>query len=200
MANVNAPMGLSPVQYLNGSPYNGQARLYFISSGDGNAFAIGDPVASSGSGDDNGVAGVTLATAGTGNPIRGVIVSMGGLVRGGPMVDPTNLNTTIIPATKTKNYYVLVADDPHIIFEVQEDNAGTAFTKSEIGLNANLKAGTNNGFVSSWVVDNAGETTTATLQVRLLGLVQRPDNAFGIAAKWLVKINNHELMAGTVGL
>ena len=55
MANTNKPMGLSPVQYLNGSPWNGQARQYYIPSANTSAFAIGDPVASSASADANGV-------------------------------------------------------------------------------------------------------------------------------------------------
>jgi len=200
MSNTNAPFGLSPVQHLDGSPWNGRGRLYFIASDDSNAFAIGDPVKSSGSGDANGVPGVTLASAGTGNAVRGVILSMGGIKEGGPYADPTNLNTTIIPATKSQAYYVLVCDDPNTIFEIQETNSGTALTKDEIGLNANLKSGTNNGFVSGWTLDNSGETTTSTLQLHLLGLARRPNNAFGLAAKWLVMINNHELKAGTSGL
>lgn len=198
MANVDRPSGLSPVRFLSGASYNGQANLYYIPSSDGNAFAIGDPVASAGSADSNGVASVTLATAGTGNPVRGVIVGWG--TKEGLMADPANLDSLIIPATKTKAYYVMVADDPNVIFEIQEVSGGTALTAAEVGLNANLVAGTNNGYVSGWEVNNSGEAVTATLQVRLLGLARRSDNAFGEHAKWLVKINNHELAAGTVGL
>lgn len=198
MANVNQPKGLWPTQYLNGAPWNGQARLYFIASTDANAYAIGDPVASSGSADTNGVPGVTLATAGAGNAVRGVIVGCG--TAEGLMADPNNLNTTVIPATKSQNYYVMVADDPNILFEAQEVGTGTALTAAEVGLNANLLAGTNNGYQSGWQIDNSGEGTGATLQVRLMGLVRRQQNAFGAYAKWLVKINNHELAAGTAGV
>lgn len=193
MANVNAPMGLAPVCYLSGAPWNGQARVYCIpDTDDTNAYAVGDPVASAGSADADGIPTVTLATAGTGNAIRGVIVGTG--------VDPSNLNTTVIPATKSKAYYVLVADDPNILFEVQEIGTGTALAATEIGLNANLSSGTNNGYVSGWLLDNSGETTTNTLQVKLMGLVQRPGNAFGAYAKHLVLINNHELRAGSTGV
>jgi len=157
-------------------------------------------MASAGSADAAGIPTVILATAGTGNPIRGVLVSAGGTVYGGAFADPTNLNTTVIPATKTKAYYVLVVDDPNVIFEVQEVSGGTAFTATEVGLNANLVAGTNNGYVSGWEVNNSGETTTATLQVRLLQLAPRRDNVFGEHAKWWVLINNHELRIGQVGL
>lgn len=198
MPNANRPSGLSPVQFLTGATWNGQARTYFIASTDTNAFAIGDPVASSGSADSNGVPGITLATAGTGNPIRGVIVGLG--TEESLMADPDNLNTTVVPATKTKAYYALVADDPGIIFEAQEIGTGTALTAAEVGLNANLVAGANNGYLSGWQIDNSGEGAGSTLQVRLLGLARRQDNAFGQYAKWLVKINNHELAAGTAGI
>ena len=44
MANANKPFGLKPVSYLNGSPYNGQARLYSVASGNATALYVGDPV------------------------------------------------------------------------------------------------------------------------------------------------------------
>lgn len=198
MANSNVPFGLAPVQYLSGAPWSGQARLYYIASTDTNAFFVGDPVASSGDGSADGVAGVTLGTAGS--AIRGVIVSMGGLQDGGFLGDPNNLNSVSIPATKTKNYYVLVADDPAIIFEAQE--TGTALTSADIGLNANFVNGTpaTGVNVSATQIANSTKNTTATLNLKLLGLAQRTDNAFGTNAKWLVLINNHELKAGVAGV
>lgn len=199
MANVSKPAGLSPVQYLNGAPWNGQARLYYIPSTDNNAFAIGDPVVPAGSADANGVMDVTLATAGVGNLVLGAIVGWG-VTRGGVLADPTNLNSTIIPATKTKNYYVAVADDPAILFSVQEGGAGAALAATDVGNNFDLKSGTNNGYLSGWVLDNATAGTGATVQLKLVGLVQKPDNAFGAYAKWLVKINHHYYSAGSLGI
>lgn len=198
MANANRPSGLSPVRYLNGTPWNGGGRVYSIASNDTNAYAIGDPVRTSGTGDNAGVLGVTLATAGT--AIRGVVMGMGGNKYGTGYYDPTNLNTTIIPATKTQVYYVLVVDDPFVIFEVQEIGTGTQLTKAEVGLNCNLVAGTNNGYVSGWLLDNSTEATTVALDVKLLGLKQSLDNAFGAYAKWMVQINQHELKAGVLGV
>lgn len=200
MANTNAPMGLSPHSYLNGAPWSGQARLYCILSNNGSAYAIGDPVTLAGSGDDNGIPDVALATAGTGNVVTGVIVSAGGLKNGGFMADPTNLNTTVIPATKLKNYYVMVCDDPNVCFEIQEGGAGAALAKTDMGNNFNLVSGTNSGFLSGWMLDNASAANTATLQLKLLGLVQRQGNTFGAYAKWLVKINNHTFGAGVAGV
>lgn len=199
MANSNTPFGLAPVEYLSGAKWNGQARRYYIPSTDANAFAIGDAVMIAGGADGKGIPSITLATPGSG--ILGVIVGMGGEKYGGPSVDPSNLGTTVIPATKTKAYYVLVADDPNIIFEVQEIGTGTALTAAEVGLNANLVAGTNNGYVSGWLLTNTTEAVTATLDVKLLGLSQRiPDNTFGAYAKWNVLINNHYYRVGSLGI
>jgi len=196
MANPNKPMGLVPVQYMDGSPWNGGTRTYFIPSTDTNAYAIGDPVVSNGSGDANGVPGVILATAGFGNSVRGVIVGFG--TREGLMADPANLDSMIIPATKTKNYYVMVADDPNILFEIQE-SAGTLLT-TDIGSNADLLAGTNSGYASGWTLNSASANVGATRQLKLVGLARKADNTFGLYAKWLVRINNHELSGGTTGV
>jgi hypothetical protein len=198
MANANTPFGLSPSEYLSGSSWNGKVRRYYIPSADANAYAIGDPVTLAGNADSNGVASVVLATPGSG--MIGPIVGMGGPGYGGMSADPTNLNTTIIPATKTKAYYVLVADDPSIIFQVQEIGTGTQFTSAEVGLNCNLVAGTNSGYLSGWLLNNATEATTITLDVKLLGLAQIPGNAFGAYAKWNVLIANHLYRGGAVGV
>ena len=199
MAMPNAPFGLSPVEYLNGSKWNGQVRRYYIPSNDANAYAIGDPVTLAGSADTRGIASVVLATPGS--AMLGPIVGMGGLQYGGMSGDPTNLNTTVIPATKTKAYYVLVADDPNIIFEAQEIGTGTALTADEIGLNVNMVAATNSGYLSGWVLTNTTEATTSTLDCKLMGLSQRnPNNTFGAYAVWNVMINNHCYRAGVTGV
>lgn len=201
MANRNAPFGLKPVSHLQGI-WNGQGRTYFIPSTDINAYAMGDPVTLGGTSDGAGVPTVTLATAGSTNLVLGSIMGMaGGKVFGGAIgVNPLgNQDATIIPATKTVGYYVEVADDSNIIFQVMEDFAGTPLTATEVGLNASLKAGTNNGYISQWVLDNGTEATTAALQLKLLGLAQLPNNAFGIGAVWNVMINQHCFKAVVAG-
>ena len=198
MANANKPAGLVPVKHLLGASMVGQGNIYYIASTDLNAFAIGDPVASSGSADSNGGPGITLATAGSGNAIRGAIVGLGRYEN--LLANPSNLDSIVVPATKTSAYYALVVDDPYVVFAVQEVSGGTQLTADEVGLNANLIAGANNGYVSGWQLNNSGEGTGATLQVKLLGLQRVLDNTFGAYAKWLVTINNHELKAGVAGV
>ena len=197
MANANRPSGFSPVQYLNGSPWNGQARIYSIAAAYATALYIGDPVKSSGTADANGVPGIVLgATTGA---LRGVIVGLGSAE--GLIANPKNLDITYRPAAaQATDWYAMVVDDPQVLFEVQENANGTALAATEIGLNTISVSGTGNGFLSGWMLASATDAApaaTATLQLKLMGLVRRQQNAFGAYAKHLVKINVHELGTGT---
>lgn len=198
MANANRPSGLTPVGYLNGSDWDGKARLYSIAANYGTALYIGDPVVSSGTSDALGTQGIAIYN-GTG-AIRGVIV---GLSKYEGMVgNPSNLDITYRPASDPAVWYAMVADDPNILFEVQENANGTQLAAADIGLNTILKSGTGNGYVSGWQLSSATDATpntTATLAVRLLGLSRKPagTNVFGAYAKHLVQFNVHELAHGT---
>ena len=197
MANANRPSGFSPVQYLNGSPWNGQARIYSIAAAYATALYIGDPVKSSGTADANGVPGIILgATTGA---LRGVIVGLGSAE--GLIANPKNLDITYRPAAaQSTDWYAMVVDDPQVLFEIQENANGTALAAADIGLNTISVSGSGSGFVSGWMLASATDATpatTATLQLKLMGLVRRQQNAFGAYAKHLVKINVHELGTGT---
>lgn len=186
MANANRPTGLSPVSIF-GVPYAGQGNIYSVAAEYGTALAIGDPVKSSGTASADGYAGVERADAG--DPIRGVVVGLGR--------NPTvlanwgNLDSTVRPASAPDVWYALVADDPNLVFEVQAATAAA----TDVGSNADLVAGSDNGYVSGYTL--AGSFGTGTAQCRVLGLVNRPENDFGAYAKVLVKINEHELTSAT---
>jgi len=197
MANVDRPSGFTPVQYLNGSPWTGQARLYSIAAAYATALYIGDPVISAGSANADGIPTIALG-AGTG-ALRGVIVGLG--TKEGLLANPSNLDITYRPAAATSiDWYALVVDDPNVVFEIQEQSSGTANAATEIGLNTISVSGTGNGFVSGWQLASAtvgSPATTATLQLRMLGLARKLNNGFGAYAKHLVQINVHELAHGT---
>jgi hypothetical protein len=197
MANANRPSGFSPVSYLNGAPWNGQARLYSIAAAYATALYVGDPVISSGTADANGVPGIVRG-AGTG-ALRGVIVGIGAYE--GLIANPSNLDITYRPAAaQSKDWYAMVVDDPNVIFEIQEKANTVQLSATEVGLNQISIAGTGNGYVSGWLLastTDATAATTATLQLRLLGLSRRMFNDYGAYAKWLVQINVHELAHGT---
>lgn len=197
MANANRPAGFIPVQYLSGAPWTGQARLYSIAAAYATALYIGDPVKSSGTANADGVPGIVLGAA-TG-ALRGVIVGLG--TQEGLIANPQNLDITYRPAAATsKDWFAMVVDDPQVLFEIQENSNTLQLAATDIGANTISLAGTGNGFTSGWQLPSSTDATpatTATLQLKLMGLVRRQQNAFGAYAKHLVQINVHELAHGT---
>ena len=196
MANVNRPGGLKPVSYLNGAPYSGQARLYSVPVNSA-ALYIGDPVTLSGSADVNGLAGIAIGVAGS--AVMGVVV---GFVVSPPGVSlvAVNIDLTVrsIQASATVVQYALVADDPNLIFEIQ-DGQTVATALVDIGRNTNfLIAAGATTYSDSGTVTAATLTDSTTANLKLMGFTQRVDNTPAAAyAKLLVKINNHAYSAGT---
>jgi len=191
MANRDRPAGLSPVGHLNGSPWNGKVRTYSINVNNTPAIFIGDLVESDNtySADSTGkYSGVKQASAG-GN-VRGVAIGFSDQ----PYMafDTTDLNRAYCPASKAM--YCFVVDDPDVIFEVQEDSAVNNIDADMIGLNADITVdttGDTNSGISGMELDSSG-TGTGAAQLRILGVVDREDNALGTNCKFLVYINEHE--------
>lgn len=200
MANTSKISGLSPVFTLDASAWQGGGQVYCIPSTDSNAYAVGDPLVIAGDADTAGIPTVTLATAGTGNQVLGALLSEAGAnVYGGPFGVPAE-SPVVIPATKTRAYYVMVSDDPTTIYEIEEDGVGGTIAAASVGLNANLISGTNNGYVSGWMLDSSTVAAGSTLQVKLMRVAPRRDNALGTSCKWWVMINHHCFRPGQTGL
>lgn len=189
MANTNRPGGLKPVRYLNGSPWNGQATLYYIGSGEA-ALYVGDPVTLSGTGDANGVAGISIGVAGS--PVVGVLVGFVVAGMSNSLEAPTiDLTTRYNPASTAG--YALVADDPNILFEIQDGMTSTFAQITDIGQNTNFLIA-----AGATTHSDSGTTTatsiagTQTCNLKIMGMVQRVDNTVGTQyQKLLVLINNH---------
>lgn len=191
MANSDSPFGLRPVRYLNGSPWNGAVRTYYIGTGDSTALYIGDPVVSAVNTQSAEIMGyppgsfpaVQIATAGDGNLILGVVTG----------ILPVTRESTIYRAAATERL-VLVADDPNLVFHVQDDGDGTP-TAGWAGANANLASGSGSATtgLSGWELD-ASDTPAADAsnQLLILGLANTPDNELDDFAVWEVVINKHE--------
>lgn len=201
MPNLNAPRGFVPSRYLNGASWNGQTNLYYIPAADGSAYAPGDVVKSAAVSDANGVMGIQKA-AGT-DVVRGVIVGFMVAAPYGVNLQAPALDLSIqtVPAAKSRAYYALVVDDPSVIFELQDDGL-SALTAAAVNKNASFTVANPSGIAqnSASVLNTASVATTNTLNLKIMGLVQRDDNAFGVNAKWLVKFNLHELLGGTTGV
>lgn len=211
MANAAAPSGLRPSHTVSGAPFNGQTRMYRIPSTDAVAYSIGDVVTEVAGGDvktgvsDVAIFGTRGATATSGNA-RGVIVgfassagSGGGQPVGG---DPDNLGLMIIPATKSKDYYVYVCDNPNMIYEAQTNTiASSAFNK-----NTGLAVGAAPTATSpncKTIIDGASATTTAALPIKIVGAPERIDNdltAPGTNAWIWVMLNTSSAGGATAGV
>lgn len=192
MPNSNAPMGLRPVRYLSGSPYNGAVNRYFVPSTDATAIYIGGLVKPAGSADANGVMTVT-GNVSTGNAVVGVVVG----------VQPVTADSTTYRAASTDRY-VYVADDPDLVFEIQEDGVGGSLAATSVANAADIigfTGGSTSTGLSSLMLDSSTATAAGdgTEDVLIVGLVQRPDNEIGTTAKWLVRLGNHFYVDGQAG-
>lgn len=192
MANADTPFGLRPVRHRNGAPYNGSFTAYATATGDGTAIYLGDPVKLSGTSQTiDGVVYLDVDQAATGDVILGVVVG----------VKPVTAESLKYRAASTQRI-LYIADDPDLVFEVQEVSGGTALTANDAGLNADFVVGsgsTTTGY-SGVELNNATEATTNTLDVQIVGFVNRVDNAIGEHAKWLVRINRHQFANQVAGI
>jgi len=202
MPNLVAPKGFSPSRYVSGSPWNGASNLYYIAQADTNQFNIGDAVVTTAGGDANGVPRVTKNTTGTG-AVRGVIVGVQLAAQNTTSFQGANLDLTVqnIPATKTRDYYVLVVDDPSVLFTIEDDGL-SALTAAACNKNASFTVAnpTAPRQNSASVLSTASVATTAALPLRIMGLEQSPNNSYGANANWVIKFNQHELNGNTAGV
>lgn len=198
MANVDSPFGLRPVRYMSGAPYNGAVNAYSTAAGDGTAIFIGDPVILSGTAQTiSGTIYQDVDQAATGDVVTGVVVAVDPVLGSGA----SGRDSTVHRAASTQRI-VYVADDPNLLFEIQEVSGGTALAAADIGLNANFVVGTGSATTgqSGVELNNSGEATTNTLDLQIVGFVNRPGNEVGEHAKWLVRINRHQRANQVAGI
>lgn len=203
MANVDSPFGLRPIRHKSGAPYNGACERYVAASGYATNLFVGDPVVITGNSNSTAVRGyapgtlseVEKATAGDGNAISGVIVGF----------EPVDGFDSPIYGPASTQRIVLVADDPDLVYLIQDDGGGT-LTADTVGLNAVL------------IYTHSGSTVTGRSGVELDGgtsdapdadasnqlTIQRiwnaPDNELADNAVWEVTINQHSKASGAIGV
>ena len=208
MANADRPSGLTPVRYLNGAPYNGQARAYYHVATDAAAIFIGSPVSLSAGGSnaaaiggfDIGTLGMVKHAAAGGSTARIVGVCVA--------VDPLNgagadgRDSLIYCAASTERI-VWIADDPNIVFEIQEDGDTTDLAAADVNTNIDLiatAAGSTVTGLSGWELDSSSKAATITLDCHIIGKSKIQDNALGDHCKWDVTINLHQYSSNNIGI
>ena len=213
MANTNKINGFSPVGYLNGAAYSGQARMYAIPTTDTTAsYAIGDIVQSAGGSDANGIPyiiKIPAASASAFVPV-GIVVGVSVADAGVSLVGTTlSLEQSyILSGSRTAVRYVYVADDPNLLFEASAGTTATNITLAKMRYNSGIAswysaadqtyAISQNTYLapsspySNIILSSATVNTTSSLPIQMLGLSQKPDNAIGAYARILCRFNLHE--------
>jgi len=206
MSSVSRINGFRPVKMVTGAPYNGQSNLYFMPASDATVVMVGDAVKLLG--DARAASGAPTVTrcGATDIPIGivvGILFTGVGDVTNMPPV--TDLNTPVYRRASTDRY-ILVADDPQLIYEVQY--AGTSVAAATITANVGLNgqftttAGSTTTGSSGMQLDSTGLATTATLPLKIVGFPNRPDNIPGdVYFSYYVKLNSATLGSlGTTGV
>ena len=186
MANVDAPRGCVPVKKLGDGYETAGFSTYKVNSGYASNIFNGQAVQL----DTNGQ--VVIAIDGTSSSAKIL-----GIAAGVSYTDSTGKPTW-------KNYWpastatqgavdadIKVYDDPNQLFIVQADGAAD---QTSVGANApmvgNANGNTTNG-MSSMELDFSG-LGAADEQLRVIGIVNEPDNTAGLTnVDLVVRINNH---------
>lgn len=191
MANVDAPRGLKPVRSLSSGPEGFAVRQYKKEASV--ILAPGDPVVLTGSAEAvTGIPLITRAQGSEGTPttITGVVVA----------IDPirTALNQKHMAAADAG--YVMVCDDPNMLFELQDDGAGDTIAVGDVGQTGDLVVGNANVTIGKSIVELDTSTVGSDAQVQVMEIIQREDNEIAANAAILVRINEHTYNAAATAI
>jgi hypothetical protein len=198
MANVNAAFGLQLFEDNSLTPL----ETCFIPASDATATFVGDAIKLAGSagGHTGGPVRATVAQCAATDPIYGI-------VQGFKQHEvPTGMDLGRRHRPASTAMYVLVKPANHQdVYRIQSDDDGGTLAVTDIGLNADLIVGTGNSVtgMSAMQLDTSTKATTAGLQVKIVGVDDRPSNQVGVANQdVLVRINQSVLGndAGTTGV
>jgi len=164
---ANPGFGAVPVRHLNGK--NIVANRYFVPATDSTAIFKGDFVGKVNTMDAKNEVPIIKALANTGDAPVGVVV--------GFETDASNVYTGHYRAASTARY-VLVVDDPDVIFQIQEDTLGAVLTAAEIGQGSNcdINIATTAGSTVTGLSGHMLDSSTATTSSAVLKIIGLPAN------------------------
>ena len=165
MSATNQPFGLVPVGVNGSGVMNHRTRWYPIASNYGTAIFNGDIVELSGG-------NVTRSNQAVFTKALGVFL---GCKYTNPTTKQPTWSNTYPASTVAADIFAQVADDPDQVYMIQLTAATTA---ASLGLNANPVTGTGSATTgkSGVRLDQSTITTTNTLLMRIVGLVNEPGN------------------------
>lgn len=189
MANSDAPQGLTPYRHQAGGVIR-ESGAYRIASGTSSNIFRGDLVKLLSTG--------YLAVAAAGD------TDLIGVFNGCSYVDANGnqIFSPYWPASATTlgsaDVQAYVYDDPNVTYMVQSDST-TNSSLTHVGNNADMistHAGSALTGQSGQEIDLAA-AGSGTANLRVIGLVEYPDNAFGQHSKLEVLINEHKYRTAT---
>jgi len=195
MANVLA--GFRPVKHLTGAPFNGQVNRYVVPAAETGAINVGDLVVLSDGAALGGYPAIERSTVTTSGAIVGAVV--------GFEIDTANLNLPNIRLGSTARV-ALVADSPDLLFAAPQDGVGGVIAAASVGLNVAIVVGTaatTAPGASTMAVDSSTVATTNTLPLKLMGIVDSPDQDITSTSRLsevLVMINTHQYAPSIAGV
>ncbi len=142
-----------------------------------------------------------------GAPIRSNPYTAGGTINIGDCLS-LNASGQVVVATAaaalcgvaasyaTSGNSVLVWDHPDQYF-VMQVNSATVAALTDLNLNYDIVAGAATNRVSGHQIAGATQAVTATLPIKVLALSTEANNAYGLYARVICKINNHQFAAST---
>lgn len=179
MASVASPYGLKPVNLIGGQAYAGSTREIKLSTNNSAAIFNGDVIQLTSAGNPQSISAT---------PTAGTTAGIVGVCMGVRYVNPATKQSNwaqFLPANAITNgytdVYIIVADDPDAVFQIQGTAAFGTLTNGAagaVGKNAALGFGTagstatGNSGVNLVVGANGGSlANTATLAMRVIGVV-----------------------------
>lgn len=206
---INKPNGFKVVGHVQGH-WTSPVETFKVVGAPAITYAQGDVVMAAVGVDANGIRNVTKWN-GTSAPL-GIVVGIAPVEANKSLQAPVlDLARQFLPAAT--DGYVLVNIDPFVMFEAQFDGVGTGVPLVKLTNNftatvtANQTTLSTSAPYSNMVLNSASAAVTATLPVKVIGVVHRDDNDIGPTdpgkfLRVLCKWNTHELTSatGTVGL
>lgn len=214
MANLSRIRGFVPMRSIDSNPYFGNTNLYAFSTSEGTATFVGDVVKvdttnRSTAITDPGYPMIPLVQA-TGGTIttsvyRGVVV---GFLPEPEFTNSGRASLGLYYRLASTARYVLVVDDPSVIFEAEESGTNSYVSASNNPINKLLDitatAGSTTTGLSQYTLTGAAGGATTNKPFRVLRATQRVNNFLSAASDtspfwhWDVLMANNDYSAGNM--
>jgi len=170
MANVVKTYGLKALYRMGGLPIPTQMMVALSGAA---ALFVGDPVIFAGDGNIAGLASIKKAVGTATTPSANLV----GVVQGFVSLGPDSL-VTHGGATSNERRVIVAMGYADVVFQINAGN-GTGLNSADIGSNFDMveTAGDTLTGRSNWQIDDGTTGTGTDNQLRLIGFVNRPDNA-----------------------